>query len=342
MNPFQGYEKMPDSLTKLGLSPQDMRLLERVEWVVTEKVHGANFSFVFDGERLGYAKRKEMLAWTDDFFAFQLVAERLDAAMMRLFDRIRELHPYDQAVVYGELYGGHYPHPEVPADERVQPIQTGIWYSPTVEFAAFDIAVERQGERTYLDFVEVMRLCEASGVPCVKPLHIGKLNDCLFFNTRFDSKVPGSLGLPELKPNLVEGIVVKPATNLMIPGPKTDIRPIFKIKNKEFAEEQFHEAQNWSYQHEGAPASERLMFLVPEVGRYVNANRLQSVISKIGGLSGGGEERKMQVQQALAADALETFWEENVGLREDLSDADLRWLTERVEALAGQCMSVMP
>lgn len=330
---------MPESLSKLGLSPQDMRQLERVDWVVTEKIHGANFSFVFDGERIGYAKRKEMLAWTDDFFAFQLVADRLDGAVMRLFERVRADHPCEQAVVYGELFGGHYPHPGVPADARLQPIQTGIWYAPSVEFCAFDIAVEQGGQRRYLDFVEVVRHCEDCGVPYARPLHIGKLNQCLFFNTRFDSRVPGWLGLPEIAPNLVEGIVVKPATNLIISGPKGDIRPIFKIKNKEFAEEQFHEAQSWSYQHDGSPASERLMFLVPEVGRYLNANRLQSAISKIGGLGGGGDQRRLQVRQAMTEDALESFWEANAGLREDLSLEDLLWLTERVETMAATLLT---
>jgi hypothetical protein len=78
MNDFQGYEKMPDSIRKLGLDLADTKLLETVEWVVTEKIHGANFSFIFSADdTLKYAKRKDYLRWADDFFGFQIVAERL-------------------------------------------------------------------------------------------------------------------------------------------------------------------------------------------------------------------------------------------------------------------------
>ena len=72
---------MPDSLRKLGLDLADTKLLDSVDWVVTEKIHGANFSFSLEGDVLRYAKRKEFLRWTDDFFGFQLVAERLDTAL---------------------------------------------------------------------------------------------------------------------------------------------------------------------------------------------------------------------------------------------------------------------
>jgi hypothetical protein len=40
-----------------------------------------------------------------------------------------------QLSVYGELFGGSYPHPFVPVEEAVSAVQTGVWYAPDVEFA---------------------------------------------------------------------------------------------------------------------------------------------------------------------------------------------------------------
>jgi Rnl2 family RNA ligase len=341
MNDFQGYEKMPDSIRKLGLDLQDTKLLDTVDWVVTEKIHGANFSFVFGGNELRYAKRKDFLLWTDDFFGFQLVAERLDHQIMSLFERIRRDHDFSTAVVYGELYGGHYPHAAVTPDPRVQAIQTGIHYAPTVEYCAFDIAISPSADaegRRYLDYAQSIAYFEECGIPHARPLMVGKLNQALFFDTRFNSKVPATLGLPDIGPNLVEGIVIKPYRNIVVQGAKGEMRPILKIKNKEFAEEQFHESQAWSYTHEGATATERLLFLVPELRRYITPQRLQSTFSKIGALAGASPQRLAQIQSAFVADAFESFWEANPELIGEFSEADLVWLTARVTAEAGLCM----
>lgn len=62
MNEFSGYEKMPSSLKKLGLSENDFSQMEKLKWVVTEKVHGTNFSFVYENGNLKFAKRKEYLS----------------------------------------------------------------------------------------------------------------------------------------------------------------------------------------------------------------------------------------------------------------------------------------
>jgi len=41
--------------------------------------------------------------------------------------------------VYGELYGGAYPHPSVFAVPDLIPVQRGVWYSPQLSFLAFDL-----------------------------------------------------------------------------------------------------------------------------------------------------------------------------------------------------------
>jgi hypothetical protein len=85
MSAFSGYEKMPTSLKKLGLSESDFSELEKLKWAVTEKVRGANFSFVYKNGTLRFAKRKAYLSWTDDFFGFQLVVNKIESNITPLF-----------------------------------------------------------------------------------------------------------------------------------------------------------------------------------------------------------------------------------------------------------------
>ena len=135
-NKLSEYEKMPDSLNKLGFSDAEFSELKKITWVVTEKVHGANFSFVYANGLLKFAKRKEFLSWTDDFFGFQLVVNRLENKVLRLFEQLEKDLPARKWQIYGELFGGHYPHPDVPAKENLFPIQTGVYYSPDIHFCA--------------------------------------------------------------------------------------------------------------------------------------------------------------------------------------------------------------
>jgi len=59
-----------------------------------------------------------------------------------------------------------YPHPAVPPVPAVQPVQTGCWYSPRIEIAAFDVGVLRAGERdrVYLDHDEAPPVPEHAGI----------------------------------------------------------------------------------------------------------------------------------------------------------------------------------
>lgn len=152
MNDFSSYEKMPTSLKKLGLSEREYAQLEKCQWVVTEKLHGANFSFIYEHKTLKFAKRKEYLSWKDDFFGFQLVVSKLENQITSLFEQLSAEIEADKYIIYGELFGGEYPHAAVLKEEKLQAIQTGVFYSPTINFCAFDIAIEKKGIKHYLDY----------------------------------------------------------------------------------------------------------------------------------------------------------------------------------------------
>jgi Rnl2 family RNA ligase len=331
MAEFSGYEKMPSSIKKLGLNERDFAALEKVSWVVTEKVHGANFSFVYENGLLKFAKRKAYLSWEDDFFGFQLVVNRLETLIIRLFEDLSSKVSGNKFILYGELFGGEYPHSDVKAIPNVHAIQTGVYYTPDIRFCAFDIAIETEGAslKTYLDYETAISYFEKHGIFYAKPLLIGKFGEAINFNTRINSTIPSQLELPALAENLIEGVVIKPFQKLDNTTIKT--RPIVKLKNKEFEEEKFHQAEKWNYIPNVSSKSEDLSFILDELRNYITTNRLESAISKIGALDFENEQRIQDIQNEFFHDAITDFNENNDNLLEELSTEEQDWIFERVK-----------
>ena len=160
---------------------------------------------------------------------------------------------------------------------------------------------------------------------------VGKFGEATNFNTRINSTIPKQLNLPDLKDNLIEGVVIKPYNQLgnEIISP----RPIVKLKNKEFDEEnKFHKAEKWSYIPNVSSKSEDLSFILDELRNYVTANRLESAISKIGALDFSNKERLVAIEKELVEDTLVDFNENNDDLLEELSDEDKDWIYNRVKS----------
>ncbi|MCQ4141145.1 RNA ligase family protein [Chryseobacterium sp. EO14] len=332
MSEFSGYEKMPNNLKKLGLSESDFSKMEKLKWVVTEKVHGANFSFVYENGSLKFAKRKEYLNWTDDFFGFQLVVNKLENNILRLFEKLSSDIAAEKYIIYGELFGGKYPHPEVSPLKDIHAIQTGVYYTPDIEFCAFDIAIETDGSdsKYYLDYESSVAYFDEFKIFYAKPLLIGKFNEAMNFNIRINSAVPKEFNLPELNDNLIEGVVIKPFNQL----DNNDFqRPIIKLKNPEFDEEEkFHEAEKWSFIPNVSSKTEELSFIVDELRNYVTQNRLKSAVSKIGTLDLNNHSRVSEIKKEFLEDVITDFNENNDNLLNDLSPEDKTWIAERINA----------
>ncbi len=339
MSEFSGYEKMPNSIKKLGLDASDFSHMEKLTWVVTEKIHGANFSFVYEKERLRFAKRKEYLSWKDDFFGFQLVVNRMEDPIIRLFEDLSAQIKGNKFIIYGELFGGKYPHPDVAPAEKLHPIQTGVYYSPNIHFCAFDIAIETEGAKSkyYLDYESSLSFFEKHHLFHAKPLFIGKYRQAMNFDLRINSTIPQQLNLPALKENLIEGIVVKPFDQLekVMLSP----RPIIKLKNPEFDENKaFHQAEKWSYIPAISSKTEDLSFMVEELKHYITRNRLESAISKIGDLDFTNEMRMQEIATEFLQDALVDFNEDHNNLWEELSIEQQDWIQERIKAQIHQTL----
>lgn len=329
---FSAYEKIPTSFKKLNLEERDFAILEKVDWVVTEKIHGANFSFVYEDSVLKFAKRKEYLHWGDDFFGFQIVASRIEEQVLQLFEQLSLDFSAQKYTLYGELFGGDYPHTEVEQDSNFKAVQTGVYYKPDVDFCAFDIAFEmEEGSKEYLSYEAAIEYLEEFQILYAKPLLIGKMNEVMDFDTRINSVLPEKFDLPPLEDNLIEGIVIKPYQALSNNFSKT--RPILKIKNLEFEEqEKYHQAEKWSFEGKISSLSIELDFLLTDIRTYVTQNRLESAISKIGVLDKTNLGRLEEIEKEFLEDTFQDFNEDNNQILNELTEEQREWLTNRVKA----------
>jgi Rnl2 family RNA ligase len=337
--PFFPYEKIADSLEGwLGDDEPAYRALRNVPWVATEKIHGANFCVVTDGAEIRCAKRKAYLPPDEDFFGHRAVMDRVGPRVLSLARAARARDRAAELVfVYGELFGGGYPHPDVPPDPAVQPVQTGCWYGPSIDFCAFDLGVLRAGERerVYLDFDDAAGLLSDAGLFSARPLVRGRYEDVVAFALGFESTIPPALGLPPLSGNKAEGIVAKPVRAVKVAKREGWIRPVIKRKIPEFSEDaRFHDASKWASRPAPSDGAAALEWLKYEVSALVTEARLAAAVSKVGRVEPGDLPRAREALALVVEDL-----EGELGAREperlrSLSPSDNALLHAWIEAEA--------
>lgn len=311
------------SFPKMEQTTNAFATLPKGDWVVTEKLHGANFSVSCDETgTVFFAKRSGVLPLAEDFFSFrsQRLDEDLANCARRAFGAAQAADNEVRSVcVYGELLGGAYPaSAEVPPVAGLRPVQKGVWYSPSLRFVGFDVRVtarpagERAGAR-FLDFAEARRLAEAAGFLFAAPMASGSLAHCLDFGFRFDSTLPARLGLPPLPgPNLAEGVVLRAAMEVapgVSCGGRGGGRAMFKRKIAEFGESQY--ANNgWRVARAGGTGTRQLPpaeLLRYELLAAVTEQRLASVASKLGRADPTDQAACRALLEGLKADAIDSL-----------------------------------
>lgn len=179
---YVSYEKIAEGLNQLHLSESDYRLLKNADWVVTEKVHGANFAITTDGVEVRFAKRKELLQLGEDFFGYLSQKSVLEEKVKYIFASFKKsLASLHRITIYGELFGGEYPHPNVPLVPGIQSVQTGVYYSPKIEYYGFDIAIQENNDLTqqiYLDYIVARRLFHQACLLYAEALFMGTWVSC--------------------------------------------------------------------------------------------------------------------------------------------------------------------
>lgn len=229
---FRGYGSLKPAYHTDAVEAAVLRGLAGGRWIATEKAHGANFSIWIDAEAMRCARRTAFLESGDVFHGWEAVRDALRDRLQAVFDALRASKGAERIVVYGELCGGLYPHPEVEAVRGARQVQGGIYYAPDVVFYAFDIVYETAEGAWYLDIEAANALFDAHGVFYARPVMEGTLQTLLAAENAFESLIPGWLGLPPIADNIAEGWVIRHLGD----QPVDRSRAIFKSKNARFSE----------------------------------------------------------------------------------------------------------
>lgn len=215
---FRPYPSIGNHTDAVWMERVRAAVPENCLFAVQEKVHGANVSFLCDDLDIRMARRTAVLEPEENFYDYQQVLERYSGCVYHIFNLLRPGCPeMTSLAVYGELFGGAYPHPCVTPDRWAKPVQQGIWYGPGHDFYAFDIYVFTEDGGYFLPVGDVCRLCSTAGLLYARTLFTGTLSDCLSYPMPFPTRIPAELGLPPLPGNLCEGIVLKPLDPILLP-----------------------------------------------------------------------------------------------------------------------------
>ena len=237
---------------------------DKEQYIVTEKVHGANFSFwVYKDLKSGKidikcAKRSGWIEDGEKFFNYKLVLEKYRPMLEKLRD-----DQLDDFVMYGEMYGGN--------------IQSGMCYKLEQDFVAFDMRwINEDGSLSLpLSKLKVLTLDEYYNIP-VTPL-IGvydSFEEALSVEESFTSKLIRENFDGAEKHKEAEGVVIEPVIPKWFPNGS---RVYFKKKTKRFLEKggnKIHKpVENLPKELEG---------VLTQAFEYITEPRYSAVTSKIG------------------------------------------------------------
>lgn len=154
------------------------------------------------------------------------------------------------------------------------------------------------------DFDVTKEIFEKVGILHCQVLKRGSYKELLEFPVEnFHTTLPSLFNLPPLNDNIAEGIVIKPVKTSYYKG----TRVILKKKSSRFSEKASKQPKRKREGEEKNQVEEHVSLLAEEGLRYVNKNRLASVVSKEEALK---EKDRNRIIGLLVKDSLEDFLKE--------------------------------
>ncbi len=262
---FAKYNSISQSRKKAFTNLLTRQELTDGDCVVQEKVHGANFSIWSSKDEMRFASRNQFLS-DYKFNNYKLVIEKYQPGINDLTKKVLD-NGANLVILYGEIYGGSYPHEDVKPMQNAIRVQKEVLYCPHNDFYGFDIKVDDQ----YLGVDECNDLYDEYKIPRAQELYRGSFKDCLEFPNEFPSTISYFHNLPPIDNNICEGVIIKPINSKYL---RNGGRFILKNKNDKFSEiKQKKSRQKRNITDKGDD-------LYKSVQLYITLNRLNAVISK--------------------------------------------------------------
>ncbi len=293
---FRKYNSIENTYQKGFIEKIKSHEYDNYEYVVQEKAHGANMGFwTNDGVVFQPARRSALIKPGEQFYNFQAVMDKNLVKLQSVWKQLKhEIPELSELTIYGELIGGDYPHPDVEKDTTATKVQKGIYYSPSNELYGFDMLINNN---QYLNTLHVEEIFQQHGLLHAKTLHRGSFASCLDFPNDFESTIYKQLNLPEIKPNVAEGVVIRPVEPCFFNNGE---RVLLKNKNEKW-EEKAKASKRKIVQKEVPDNVKQLQEAIQD---YVTDNRMNNVISKIGEITSKDIGRVLKLY---AADVVEDF-----------------------------------
>jgi Rnl2 family RNA ligase len=120
---FRKYSSIENSTLHSFIEKIEKDGFAEEEFVVQEKVHGSNLSVLTNGKDIRFAKRTEIIDDEESFFRVDLFRNRYEQRILNLFDSLKSEFELETLTVFGEYFGGYYPHKSVPKNKFAKTIQ---------------------------------------------------------------------------------------------------------------------------------------------------------------------------------------------------------------------------
>ena len=326
---FKKYNSIENTYDKDFMEKIFIEELDQQEFVVQEKVHGANVCLTTDGKTVSFGKRTGFVEDGEKFYDYENLHERYTSNVISLFSIVQGHFPDLQSLtVFGEMFGGKYPHPDVKNNNKTMLIQKGVYYCPFHEFYAFDLYLTTEETGRFLTVDEANDYFEQVGFFYAKSLFRGALKDCLKYPNDSPSQISLWLGLPPIEDNICEGIVIRPVTTCYL---NNGSRVLLKSKNARYDEKKAIKKRE-SKPVEEPSYSEALNNLMPVAEQYITENRLNNVVSKIGQISVPKDTGKLI--GLFSKDILEDFLKEHTAEYDAIEKNEQKILNRYVNSLA--------
>lgn len=243
-------------------------------WVAREKIHGTNFSIIIERDAVTCAKRTGPILAGEDFFGYEIVLKKYNDSIKSVQHTIKE---GSSMQIFGEFAGGG--------------IQKGVDYGEK-DFYVFDILVKTaEGTNQFVDDYMMEQICNTFGFKLAPLLGRGKFDDLIQLPNMLDvvvndyNELAANEGIPVAnkqvwkavvaEDNIAEGYVLKPCYPKFFPNGS---RVAIKCKNSKFSEKSKSD-KPIKPKVELTEQDNKVYF---DFESYINVNRINNVVSKIG------------------------------------------------------------
>jgi len=328
------------------------------EWLILEKVHGSNLSFLGNAQSIKVCSRTQILGPPSDidssggFKKWQPYFETWAPNMQKAISHVIENkniycrgtnEDIKQVALYGELCGGKYDHADVPPINNLKPVQPGnLQYHPNYIFVGFDIQVIfESGKCKWLDFDDMQTVMQIHNIPAISIDFRGTFAECIANVAQYkiaNTNIPKLFNLPEREINVKEGVVLKPVKTRFMSSDgfyaEVGSRVMLKDKNdkKNFGTVESKQIKNLVSLEKLVPAE--VMQLVEKIEPLIDVDRFQSVMSKMGVVPKNRQGKVMSDMVTDAMDELNRDGEESYQTYKAMSSENQKIVRQELIALA--------